>query len=87
MTNMIEKKSLRIMDETIHALWRTNPVAYELKRASHRKGGIKHNEVLRTAFLSMFAIVKLFSELYEKEASNEGSEVPAGDESSNSESS
>lgn len=65
MAEISDKKKLEMMDQAIHELWRTNPIAHELKRATHKHGGEKHNLIMATAFTGMQHLLGRYAELYE----------------------
>jgi hypothetical protein len=64
---MLDKQKLEIMDRAVHNLARTNPVAMELKTATHRKGAVAHDQILGNAFTAMYELVNEYAKLYQME--------------------
>lgn len=73
-----DKSKLAIMDKVIHDLFHAgNPVATELKKATHRKGAEKHDLILATAFTAMHQIIGLYAKLYNEELQKEEEKLNA----------
>jgi len=76
-TKLPDKKMLELMDKAVHKLATQNPVAHELKKASHRKGGATHDMVLATAFTAMHQLLGMYVQYYQ-EASIENQNTEEG---------
>lgn len=63
-TKLPDKKMLELMDKAVHELATKNPVAHELKKATHRKGGAQHDMVLATAFTAMHQLLGMYVQYY-----------------------
>lgn len=70
-----------MMDRAVHALARTNPVAAELKKSTHRKGAENHDLVLATAFAAMYELLNKYAEFYEVERIENETEISDRSES------
>lgn len=68
---------LSLMDKAVHALATSNPIAKELKTATHRKGGTLHDKILATAFLGMSQLLSKYAEFYQEAVRERDSKAEA----------
>ena len=66
MSDLTDKEKLALMDKAVHALWRENPIAHELKRATHKHGGESHDLTLSTAFTAMHHLLGVYAKMYQE---------------------
>lgn len=78
---MDDKNMLKLMDKAVHELSRTNPVAAELKKSTHRKGAQNHDLVLGVAFAAMYELLNKYAEFFEVERIENETEISDRSES------